>query len=322
MAIALLDRDGAILEHNDALAGLLACDPFELRGCRFEELPKLFANGEGELTAASGSDTRFVRKDGVTLWGRSTTWPIAAIAPGDPVEIGLIEDISDLKRAERKLHAEQTLAEIGRMAALVAHQVKNPLAGIGGAVQIIRERFPEAASERQILKQIHDRLMQLDATVDALVDYARARDPEMVSVSLSGPVRAAVDRTRSAFPGIEIATTGRADVLIFADQPMIESLVDHLLVNAAEAMGGAGRVVLSVGSDTRSWRLEVSDSGPGCVDGEQVFAPFYSTKPHGAGLGLAVARRIAEAHGGELWCESRPGDGAVFVADMPRHPIA
>jgi PAS domain S-box-containing protein len=321
VGIALLDRDGVIVDANSALAALLGCTADELDGQSFATLDTLYADGDGSGShpvepPSHDVERRYWRKDGAISFGRSSTWIIPGQFPARWYAIGMVEDITRRRAAEKKLRDQQTLAEIGKMAAIVAHQVKNPLAGIGGAVQIIRDRFPEGAGEREVLAEISHRLKQLDSRVDALVRYARASEPVFATLAIAETVEGVAKRLRSAFPQVAIAVDVDPDVTIEADQMMLDTLLDHLLRNAAEAMEGVGEIRVRLETDAMGLRLIVEDQGPGCGDPEMVFAPFFSTKPHGVGLGLAVARRVARAHRGDIVYEAG-AEGARFIVHIP-----
>jgi len=332
VGIALVDREDHIVEANQALGEMLGCTADELRGREltdfdpgFRDDPVLFRELTEHVRDSYSVERRYRRKDGGVTWGRTTVWVIPANGMHEGrYAIGIVEDITRQKRAEQELRDQETLAEIGKMAAVVAHQVKNPLAGIGGALQIIRDRFSTDADERGIIEEIQLRLRELDQTVDAVVRYARAGEPHFARLAISQIVRSSARKlTELEFPGIRVEVSGGDDVKLNGDAVMLDTLFSHLLRNAAEEMEGRGQVTVSISASDHDCVVSVSDRGPGCPveDREHIFAPFFTTKARASGLGLALARRVARAHGGEVACETeRYAGGATFVVRLPLEP--
>ncbi len=229
-------------------------------------------------------------------------------------------DVTDRKEAEEKLVLQEALARLGTMAAVVAHEVKNPLAGIGGAIQVLRDRLSASASDREILSEILERLKGLNALVQDLLEFARPREPRFTRLPLRALLRetAALLASDPSCTGLEIPVEG-PDVTLMADADFLRDVFHNLLLNGAQATGGKGPLALTIVPDRERCRVMVRDGGPGVPPGlgEKVFEPFFTTKHRGTGLGLSIARRLVEAHGGTLTLETAARGGTNAIVELP-----
>jgi len=232
-------------------------------------------------------------------------------------------DVTDRKEVEEKLVRQEALARLGSMAAVVAHEVKNPLAGIGGAIQVLRDRLPQAAADREILSEILERLKGLNALVQDLLEFARPRAPRFAPVALLPTLRetAALLVRDPAFSGLDVMIEG-VDVTVDGDADFLRDVFHNLLLNGAQATGGKGPLGVRVECGPDRCCVEIRDKGPGIPPelAEKVFEPFFTTKHRGTGLGLSIARRLVEAHGGSLCLSTPPGGGTTAVVELPAPP--
>lgn len=242
--------------------------------------------------------------------------------PGGAVSgvVAVSIDVTDRKEAEEKLVRQEALARLGTMAAVVAHEVKNPLAGIGGAIQVLRDRLAAGAADREILSEILGRLKGLNALVQDLLDFARPRAPRFTQVSLGTTLRetVAILAADPAFADLVVEIEG-PDVTLVGDADFLRDVFHNLLLNGAQATGGKGPLRVTIEPGPERSRVVVRDGGPGIPSevSEKVFEPFFTTKHRGTGLGLSIARRLVEAHGGSLTLTSPPGGGTSAVVDLP-----
>ena len=213
------------------------------------------------------------------------------------------------------------------MAAIVAHEVKNPLAGIGGALQIIRERLPAESEDREVIGEILARLQGLNALVRDLLVFARPRAPRLAAVPILPLLEESareLQRDR-ALKGLrlEVSSEGTAPV-VNGDAELLRSALSNLALNAAQAAGKKGRVRIVAATHDGYGEVRVSDDGPGIPDEvrAKVFEPFFTTKHRGSGLGLPVARRVVESHGGSLELTCPPSGGTVALVRLPLYPGA
>jgi signal transduction histidine kinase len=235
---------------------------------------------------------------------------------------------------QRLLRAER-LATLGEFAAAVAHEIKNPLAGIAGAVRVMADDLPQADPKKEIMAEVVEQVRRLDKAVRDLLAFARPGVPErapcdlhqtldrvLILLAENPAARAArvVRRYAGGIPRLE------------ADEQQLGQVFLNLFLNAIQAMPGGGQ--LTITTALRAWeRLDgegpggrgpvvevaVSDTGPGVPAHalREVFQPFFTLKHHGTGLGLSISRRIVEDHGGWIRAESPPGQGATFRVFLP-----
>lgn len=240
----------------------------------------------------------------------------------------LLQAQADTIAATRaRLAQSEKLAALGQLAATIAHEVRNPLGIMRSAAQTLDETLPaaDAAAHRAagfIIAEI-DRLANV---VKSILAYAR---PLQLS-SRAVRVGDLVDRVALladpdlAARGVRLERGAGADLLALVDSDLISQVLLGLLANAAEAMPDGGVVSLAAHTDGDRIALQVADSGPGIDPGlrQQVFDPFFTTRPRGTGLGLAIARQIVEAHGGRIEIDAAPGGGARFTLTLPAAPAA
>jgi signal transduction histidine kinase len=266
--------------------------------------------------------------------GEQTTLPRAAVAFERAAgalqeERGrLAAKVEELTRANRELAEaraslvrSEKLATVGRLAAGVAHEVGNPLGAIIGFVDLALAKLPSDPTEtKAYLERIAVEVRRIDRTVRELLDFSRPAPPTLMPIDLGRAAEGALRlaRMQDRFKDVEVALEipqGMARVL--ADERHLAQVLLNLLLNAGDAMQGAGRVRLSASGGAGRVRLEVSDTGPGIApdDLPRIFDPFFTTKEpgKGTGLGLSICHRIMESFGGEIGARNGEGRGAVFT---------
>src|SRR5262249_45323452 len=244
------------------------------------------------VTPASGADGRF----------------LGALA--------LFSDLSEVRRLEARVALERHLADLGEGSAGAAEEVRNSAAAIGGVADLAR-RPPERAEEH--LKAIRQEAAELRRVTSDFLVFARPQEFVPQPGDLASVVEEAVTDTRMAFPEASISCSGQLPE-IWGSSVLLRRALSNLLRNATEATPPARRAesdAITLVGESRPGEvlLRVGDRGSG-VDPlvrDKIFLPFYSTKPSGAGFGLAIVSRIAELHGGTVEVNARPGGGALFT---------
>jgi signal transduction histidine kinase len=236
------------------------------------------------------------------------------------------EQVRQIERSavQERLTQAEHLARIGRLAASLAHEIKNPLAGISGAIQVIRDDLTGDDPRRPILAEILRQINRLDGTVKDLLVYARPQPPRFQRCELGHVVEhvLAVLRREPEAQRVRFELHNDPPVPpLEADENQLEQLLMNLLMNAAHASsdGSAVRLRATVSGDMV--RLDVEDSGAG-MDAEtcrRAFEPFFTTKARGTGLGLSICDRIVRAHGGSISIQSALRRGTTVTVRLPRH---
>jgi signal transduction histidine kinase len=250
----------------------------------------------------------------------------------DPAAAELHDSLRRLLQRQRKHRAEvasrlahtDQLASLGRLAAGLAHEIKNPLAGIHGALEILRKDSDDPATS-MLYDDMLEELKRVNHTLQLLLESARPRPPRLVPTDVATLVEEAVRLLR---PGlrrqkIELSYEIASDLPPASiDGGKIRQVLINLIQNAAEAMEGEGSILVRAGGFPNRGDgviLAVEDDGPGISDESQrkIFEPFFTTKFTGTGLGLAIARSLVEQHGGSLQVESESGKGSTFYILLP-----
>jgi two-component system, LuxR family, sensor kinase FixL len=232
---------------------------------------------------------------------------------------GILHDLTARVRIEEQLRERTALARLGEMAAVIAHEVKNPLAAIRGVIQIIGGRLPPGSDDAPVIREVLARIDTLDGLVNDLLVFARPPQLKPGPVEVSGLVTATADLLGrdSALHGLQVRVDGSAPP-IMADADLLKIVFHNLLVNGAHAMGGHGTLRVSVAALDGACRIAFTDSGPGIADPEtRMFTPFFTTKSRGTGLGLPTAKRLVEAHRGTISIVCPAGGGTTVTVELP-----
>jgi two-component system sensor histidine kinase HydH len=264
-------------------------------------------------------------------WGSGRPWWVIEVEPVHAGElrhaaertlaIGLVAALTllavaialvrrELRRAAeaRAREQERRLASLGEMSAVLAHEIKNPLASLKGNAQLLAAALPEGDRARAKADRVVDEAQRLEHLSNGLLQFVRTGELHRGDVGIAELARAAAGDTP-----IELAGDARAAV----DPGRLQQVLANLIANAAEA---GPPVAVRVSAEDGRVIVDVADRGPGVpvAEREKVFEPFFTKKTRGIGLGLAVSRRIVELHGGTLTIHDNPGGGAVFRVAIPR----
>ena len=321
----IIGRDWTYLYVNPAAAAHARCTPADLVGRQMwaifpgiEETP-LFATLKRcmEQREAAAFENLFTFSDDTARWFEIRV---------EPVPEGICVhsvDIQARKDAEAALREQESLATLGRMAGIVAHEVKNPLAGLAGALQILKTRRAKDDPEVAIFDEMLASIRGLDRLVQDLLVFTKPITVDARPVSSAEIVRNALllleNDARMKVHAVKVSIDEPAPV-VDADPELLRSVLRNLLLNAAQAMMNPGTIEVRATVEEGMCRLTVIDSGPGVPErlGDRIFEPFVTGRKGGTGLGLPISRRILRLHGGDLELQASTG-GASFLLTIPLH---
>ena len=281
-------------------------------------------------------DFRVVHRSGKDVYHvRLCSLPLLDSAGKLVLRHGIVVDVTEEKRLEQELLQSQRLAAIGEMAAMMAHEIRNPLAGMSLALRALRGSTdsprPEPVEgrgakggeiERECLDDLAHCLGRINATVSRVLDFSKARRVVPRRCALGEVIEAAQRLTATYVRRSEV--TVHTDIQpdlpdLVADPDQLEQVFVNLILNACRAMPDGGRVAIRVRADAQHICAEVADPGIGIAPDElsHIFDPFYSGFRRGTGLGLTICQRIVQAHGGRIHVRSSPGQGSTFRVELP-----
>ena len=311
------DLEGKVLTINQAGAEMFGASETQLLGLSLTQLlpahdPSGVGRGEGNGMRPAG-DTFPVGYSATPLIG----------ARGEVIgRLLSFQDLTEIQRLRDAAERAERLAALGRLATGLAHEIRNPLSSISGAVELVREAQALEDEDRRLLGIVLGEVERLNDLVTTMLQVGRPRDPSVAKVELDRLVRdvVAVAKTAAETMGGVDVVTDLTPVSARVDADQMRQVVWNLLKNAIQASPKGGRITVTTAAhEVAGAAIEVRDEGTGIApsDMERLFDTFYSSRPHGVGLGLALVRQIVDAHRGSIVVESAPGEGATFRVVVP-----
>ena len=318
--VFLTDDDG-----NSVLASHIGLDPLDARARSVGPAGESECDPDYYCTPIAAGDTQL-------------GWLKVFIAPSHRLDVYEGEFLSAFastlagiivrKRAEQQLRAadeqlreQAALVRLGEMAAVVAHEVKNPLAAVRGAIQVIGGRLPPENRDAAVIQQVIARLDALDELMRDMLLFARPPKAQFMPVDIAALARETSELVSqdAGLHGLRFEVHGGASA-VNADPNLMKSVLFNLLLNAAHASPRAAAVRTTVMDMDQVCSITVADAGPGIPPEirDRIFVPFFTTKARGTGLGLPTAKRLVEAHSGRIRVECPLAGGTVVTIELPR----
>jgi two-component system sensor histidine kinase HydH len=330
MPIGLLavDTDGRIVSFNQTAEGVLQFAAQEVLGKDAKEvLPKPLESLPQEL----GTDEEVIEKEIECRLEDGRTIPmdisVSRLTGEDGVSMGhiiLFSDLTEIQELKREVERSQRLASLGRLAAGIAHEIRNPLSSIKGFATYFGERYRDVPEDRKTAEIMVKEVERLNRVIGQLLEFARPlavkKKPTSMETTIHHSLKM-IERDAQA-KDIEVKTDLSHDIPdVHIDPDRMNQVFLNLYLNAIEAMehGGTLSVALNQREDLKSVRITISDTGSGIrkKDLVNVFDPYFTTKQSGTGLGLAIVHNIIEAHNGEVRVESETGKGTTVTIILP-----
>ncbi|HYM81490.1 MAG TPA: ATP-binding protein [Candidatus Limnocylindria bacterium] len=351
--VLLVDPKGHLVDANPAATRLLGLAPSRARGTPAADLLRTVVAGDDPLRDAFGRAT--TERDLVlhTRSGGEVPVLLRSFRLGQPPWVLVtLRDLTQMRRMQQELRRNERLATLGQLSAGVAHEIRNPLAGIGTSAQVLLRRFEPRDDRARFVRVILDEVARLDRIVTSLLQYARPRVPELKAGGLVPCIERVLELSAESIQlasvRVEMDVASRLSP-IYLDADLVTQVLLNVTRNAIQAMPGGGTLRYEVrqlrrkgpprgpgrrasdaaaasrarprGSATglRYQQVRVIDTGAGIPRGlvAKLFDPFFSTKPQGTGLGLSISQTIMQEHGGSIAVASREGRGTTVLLNFP-----
>ena len=328
--IIVIDQHGRIEAMNSAAERLFGYSLGEVAGRNVSMLmpspyreehdryvSRYLATGDAKIIGL-GREVRGQKKDGSTFPLHLSVGEVTIA--GARRFTGIVHDLSRRVHMEERLREQASLARLGEMAAVLAHEIKNPLAGIRGVVQVIAGRMPAGSQDRMVMSEIVVRVDALDSMMKDLLLFARPPQPKLRRLDVLPLIdsTAALIKEDASMHQMSVDVAGAAPAIL-GDPDMLKMVFQNLLINGAHATDGKGRIRVEVAVAGDSCDIAFADDGPGIPSDirEKIFVPFFTTKSSGTGLGLPTAKRFVEAHQGRISIQCPPTGGTVVNIQLP-----
>jgi two-component system sensor histidine kinase PilS (NtrC family) len=315
--------DGHITLVNSAAQKLLECTPQELLGT---QVSRLFVDAlPSPESPQSHAEVRF---DTPKSFRKTLRVRVASLNVRERGPLGYVyafDDLTEIRRLEREVRVQDRLAAVGRLAAAIAHEIRNPLTSIAGSVSML-SGIPDLTSEhRQLLDIVTRESQRLNSIITDFLAYSRGKRFRFEKVDLVQLLEDTTtlmrNRMQSEKTAIQIVTAFAVpEACTLADGDRIKQVFWNFGENAVRAMQNGGTLRVSLEAQGEDWQISFADTGTGMTpqQSEKIFEPFQSSFEGGTGLGLAVVYQIVQAHEGKVWARSKPGQGTTFILRLRR----
>ncbi len=332
VGVIATDGRGRITTWNQAIAKLTDKDRSEATGRRPQEvLPEqlaAFFQEEDAVVIPGGNEAREVTVR-LSLAGRrcELLCHLLSIVDSQQQYMGkvlLISDVTEIRSLEQRMRESERLAAVGRMAGGVAHEVRNPLSSIKGLALLLKNKFPAGSKEQATAELLIQETGRMNRTITEMLSFTRPATLNLQKIDLAHLLERSLELIRAEAAENAITTSFEVEaglLPVLGDVDRLQQVIMNVLINAMQAMENGGTLAISL---KNLWvgdavELRIQDSGPGIAPEllSQVFYPYFTTKPSGTGIGLAISQKIIADHGGTIELESEPGKGTTVIVQLP-----
>ncbi len=327
--LIIVDLEGKITSMNQAAERILGYKSKEVEEIALEDL-----KAEGEKRILNWEDIRrevvridqeveLIKRGGDTVLVGFSTSPRKNVKGEMVGAIVIFRDLTEIKKMRENMRYKDRLASLGELTAGIAHEIRNPLAGIKTTAQALKSEFDPQDPKCEYLEKIIKEINRTNSLLQELFIFARPQKPQFVPYDVTKVLERVISMQEKSIEerGVEIKKDYAPDLpLVPLDPNQIYQVFLNLIINAVQAMPKGGDLFLTVKQDGKDWiSVIIRDTGVGMSEEvrAKLFDPFFTTKSMGTGLGLAISYRIIQEHGGMVTVESKPGQGAKFTIRLP-----
>jgi len=326
IGLVAIDGEGKVASFNQAAERVLERPTEGILGRNAAEvLPREIE----ELWSTLKDEKRVLEQELDCSLGQGRTIPLGVhlskLEGEDGTALGdliLFRDMTEVRALQKEIERSERLASLGRLAAGVAHEIRNPLSSIKGFATYFGERYKGIPEDRKTAEIMVQEVERLNRVITQLLEFARPMTVQKKRLHPEPVIQHSlktIEREAEA-SNVRIESKIGSEILqVPMDADRITQVLLNLYLNAIEAMDGGGTLTVTAAHESKGLRISVADTGKG-IQGEDihhVFDPYFTTKPSGTGLGLAIVHRIIESHGGEVKIESEPGRGTTVTIILP-----
>ncbi len=323
-AIVVTNAKGYIESANDAAAKLFGYDIDGLTGLTgrhflAEEEQTFWIEATANYAANPGAEPFTANRESAIRNREGLIHPVhisvtSMLLEGEVYFTSAIRDISEMQEMQESMARARHLATVGEMGASVAHEIRNPLAGMRGAIELLQGNGLDEAEEKIALDGLAESVDRIAHTVDQLLSYAKPISPRSCTFLIRPLIEAVVDKSINSSGG-SITIDCPEDTSINADPALFRQVLENIWSNAVQAAGPSGTFNWAVALQDGSTKIILSDNGPGIEQSsrERLFEPFFTTRVNGTGLGLSISHRIIEAHHGTIYLDDGDPVGVCVV---------
>jgi two-component system sensor histidine kinase HydH len=334
-AIVTLDADERITSWNRAAEVIYGWNSEEMLGRPFDRIIPADPGAQQDRARVrelirSGQTIRDyqatrVRKDGTLITVRITRSPLYDRSARYVGSTGIVRDVTEVSRMEARLREQERLAAVGELAAQVAHEVRNPLAGIRGACELLMAGNQKLERNQEIAAEVIQQIDRLNRTVGDLLSFARPTEMRPRPTDLHD----LIDRVAGVLAEDPMAQDVKLERRYASELPamsldpqQLEQVFFNVLLNASQAMNYVGTITIRTMLNGDAVQVTIRDSGPGIPEqvAADIFKPFFTTRAQGTGLGLAIVNKIVQAHQGTIDASRASAGGAEFRIRLPVAP--
>ena len=329
--VIVIDNNEKITLFNKMAGEITGFKPESVQGKHYLEVMGKPQNPELSLLHTLKSEKSIFKQEKSILSSRGEEKPVifstAVILDENEELLGAVEifeDLTEIRELQEEVGRHQTLVELGEMAANIAHEIRNPLGGIGGFATLLERDLADDPQKQKLVRRIIEGINGLNKITSDVLLYTRKMEPDRKPVNVKNILSEAI-----SLVSLEAEKTGvkieyrypKENIEASLDPDLLKRMTLNLLKNSLRAMPGGGLLAIDL-----SWKLlhnlltiKIADSGVGIPpdDLNKIFNPFYTTDSKGTGLGLAIVRRIVEVHHGNIKVDSQPQKGSEFIVNLP-----